>query len=77
MLRITDVLLRNLIFDVVEKDDDKKRVGCKFGTFVNIAPTCGVSFYVLTPKGSTELEWTSLSGSEKVKLLKLFTRLTC
>jgi hypothetical protein len=30
-----------------------------------------ILFYVWTPKGSSELEWTSLSGNEKMKMLKL------
>lgn len=29
-----------------------------------------MSFHIWVPKGSTEIDWTSLSGSEKVKLLK-------
>ena len=39
--------------------------------FCGFVQSCGVSIYVWTPKGSSELEWTSLCGNEKMKMLKL------
>lgn len=74
MLRITDILLRNLILDCKDEDDHLKKNGnrpANVEMFCGLVQSCGVSFYVWTPKGSSELEWTSLSGNEKMKMLKL------
>lgn len=73
MLRITDVLLRNVIFDVLDKDDKAKKQGLtstNLDDFVTLVQSCGVSFHVWTPKGSTEIEWSSLTGLDKIKVLK-------
>ncbi|CAG2215584.1 unnamed protein product [Mytilus edulis] len=73
MLRITDVLLRNVIFDVLDKDDKAKKQGLpstNLEDFVTLVQSCGVSFHVWTPKGSTEIEWSSLTGLDKIKVLK-------
>ena len=74
MLRITDILLRNVILDCKDKDDlDKKESklnGKNLENFVKLVQDCGFSFIIWTQKGNNELDWTSLSGSDKLKLLK-------
>lgn len=73
MLRITDVLLRNLIDDSKDKDDmakqNNQKVQC-IDNLVELIQSCGVAFNIWVPKGSTEIDSISLSGSEKIKLLK-------
>ena len=65
MLRITDILLRNVILDCKYKDDlDKKESklnGKNLENFVKLVQDCGVSFFIWTQKGNNELDWTSLS----------------
>ncbi|VDH98716.1 Hypothetical predicted protein [Mytilus galloprovincialis] len=76
MLRVSDILLRNMINDCKNKDDKiRKEIksGCKpinIDNFEDLVQSCGVVFHICTPKGSNDLEWTSLSGGEKIKLLK-------
>lgn len=73
MLRITDVLLRNLIDDSKDKDDmakqNNQKVQC-IDNLVELIQSCGVAFNIWVPKGSTEIDSISLFGSEKIKLLK-------
>ncbi|CAG2189964.1 unnamed protein product [Mytilus edulis] len=71
MLRITDVLLRNLIDDALEMDDDSKMrriIPINLKKLTELLQSCGVSFHMWHNKAG-EIEWTSLSGTEKVKLL--------
>ena len=72
MLRITDVLLRNLIYDAKSLDSNAKvnrlpQIHLK--GLVKIIQDCGISFAIWDNKAG-EMEWTSLSGSDKIKLLK-------
>lgn len=74
MMRIMDILIRNLIFDAKDCDDKKRtQKTCdpidNLITLVETVQNCGVCFSVWTPKGSTELEWTTLSGGDKIKIL--------
>lgn len=74
MLRITDVLLISLILDFKDTDDHLNKnvnIPANAEFFCGLVQSCGVTFYVCTPKGSSELEWTSLSGNETTKILKL------
>lgn len=73
LLRISDILLRNLIDDTKSLDDKNKVRGLKsdhLGELVSKIRECGVSFNIWTPKGSKEIEWTSLTGSEYKHLLE-------
>jgi len=77
MLRITDILLRNVINDCKNKDDNIRKDIVNSGNpvnivnFENLVQSCGIVFHIWTSKGSNDLEWTSLSGGEKIKMLKL------
>ena len=96
LLRVTDVLLRNLIFKMVELDLKTRRKGAKenLNSLVSVirsqgilsvveqAILCincillGVSFAVWESRDTAgrvqkgQLEWTSLNGTEKLKLLR-------
>lgn len=97
LLRVTDVLLRNLIFKMVELDLKTRRKGAKENldslvsvirsqgilSVVEQAILCiiycillGVSFAVWESRDTAgrvqkgQLEWTSLNGTEKLKLLR-------
>lgn len=83
LLRITDVLLANLIGDAMEWDDKsdflKKKgeaKGVHLHKLVQTINSCGVTFTIWEKKdgdghGSGKMDWTSLMGAEKKKLLKL------
>ena len=76
MLRITDILLINLILDFKDTDDHLNKnvnIPANVEFVCGLVQSCGVTFYICTPKGSSELEWTSLSGNEKMKILKLLS----
>ena len=71
MLRITDVLLRKLIDDAHKLNGDlkvKREVPVNVNKLIELIRDCGVGFAVWNNKGG-ELEWTSLSGTDKLKLL--------
>ncbi|MCG7867336.1 MAG: hypothetical protein JAY74_13350 [Candidatus Thiodiazotropha taylori] len=72
MMRISEVLLRNLIDDALSKDNLAKVLGNPTDNvtlLVNAIQSCGVSFRTWKSK-SGELEWSSLSGNDLKKLLK-------
>ena len=74
MLRITDILLINLILDFKDTDDHLNKnvnIPANVEFVCGLVQSFGVTFYICTPKGSSELEWTSLSGNETTKILKL------
>ena len=71
MLRITDILLKNVIEDCKNKDDNIRKDIVNSGNFENLVQSCGIVFHIWTSKGSNDLEWTSISGGEKIKMLKL------
>lgn len=56
LLRISDILLRNLIFDSKDKEDkyekETKCNGKNLEKLVEVIQSCGVSFYIWVPKGS-------------------------
>ena len=82
LLRFTDVLLSNLIEDAMElddKDDFFKKKGQPKGTHLRkltqLINSCGVTFSVWEKKdgdgkGMGKIDWTSLMGDEKKKLLR-------
>ncbi|XP_076086100.1 uncharacterized protein LOC143056822 [Mytilus galloprovincialis] len=66
-MRIFDVLMRNLIDDVIEKDDKAKLKGENGGyldSLVKSIRDCGVTFSLWTSQGRGDLEWTSLTGND-------------
>ena len=76
LLRITDVLLTNVLDDAMERDekeDNLKARGMEKGVhlkaIVKIINSCGVSFNVWqkqdNAKGVITMDWTSLMGNEK------------
>lgn len=72
-LRICDVLLQNLIDDCKQLDSKLEVLGEKphhLQDFVCKVRECGVSFNTWVDKGNSELNWTSLTGSDYNKLLK-------
>ena len=80
LLRVTDVLLTNLLDDAMERDeieDHLKKRGMEKGVHlkavVNIINNCGITFNVWekqdSPVGKVVMNWTSLMGDEKKKLL--------
>lgn len=83
LLRVTDVLLSNLIEDAMEwddKDDFLKKRGDSKGVHLRrlteLINSCGLSFSVWEKKdgdgkGSGKMDWTSLMGNEKKKMLKV------
>jgi hypothetical protein len=80
LLRVTDILLSNLIEDAMELDDKKdflKKRGDPKGVYLHrltqLINSCGVTFSVWEKrddhgKGIRNMDWTSLMGAEK-KLL--------
>lgn len=83
LLRITDVLLSKLIKDAMEWDDKddflkKKREpkGIHLRKFTQAISSCEITFSVWEKKdgdgkGCGKMDWTSLMGDEKKKLLRL------
>ena len=86
LLRITDILMTNLIEDAMERDDkesilltqrrEKLERGKHLRKLAETINSCGVTFNVWEKKnadgkGSGTMDWTSLMGGEKRKLLKL------
>ncbi|XP_028408194.1 uncharacterized protein LOC114530773 [Dendronephthya gigantea] len=81
LLRVTDILLSNLIEDAMELDDKKdflKKKGEPKGVclqrLAQLINSCGVTFNVWEKrdddgKGIGKMDWTSLMGAEKKKLL--------
>ena len=86
LLRVTDVLTRNVLDEMIEWDDEeshKKKVakpasiGQHLKKAVDAINKCGVTFQVWEKKnadgkGSGTYDWTSLMGNEKKLLLKTF-----
>ncbi|XP_074662584.1 uncharacterized protein LOC141915078 [Tubulanus polymorphus] len=82
LLRVGDVLLRNLIFDIKDVDDEASFardlsasvIGQNLHGLVRLIQECGVVFHIwevrdpVTLKGTGKLEWSSLQGSEFKKL---------
>lgn len=85
-LRITDVLTRNVLDEMIELDDEESHkrkvanpsvIGQHLQTAVEAINKCGVTFWVWEKKnadgkGSGTYDWTSLMGNEKKLLLKTF-----
>ena len=82
LLRITDVLLTNLLDDAMERDEKEDNVktrgmekGLHLKAIVQLINDCGVTFTIWekqdSANGATMIEWTSLMGDEKKKLLTL------
>jgi hypothetical protein len=81
LLRVTDILLSNLIEDAMELDDKKDFLnkkgepkGVNLRKITQLINSCGVTFSVWEKwnedgKGIRKLDWTSLMGAEKKKLL--------
>ena len=72
-MRIFDVLLRNLIDDVIDKDDSaklNKEKGDYLVSLVESIRKCGVSFSTWSSKVRGDLDWTSLTGNEMKKVVK-------
>ena len=80
MLRITDVLIGNVVEDAMQWDDKesfltgKKKVHLE--KLIQAINSCGVSFSVREKrnadgKGSGTWEWTSLMGDDRKTLLKI------
>ena len=82
MMRVTDRLTENLIFEVMERDSQAdiskgrgEKKGVHLDTLVNSIKGIGISFSIWEKKnadgkGSGSFEWTSLIGSDK-KLMEL------
>ena len=72
MMRITDVLLRNLVDDAMSKDQYAKLLGQatdNLELLIKAIQSCGVSFRTWTSK-TGDFEYTSLSGNDKKTLLR-------
>jgi hypothetical protein len=79
LLRITDVLTRNLVFEMVRLDLQERQRGSSgsithLEAFVTTVRECGISFNVWEKreadrKPTGRYEWTSLMGRDKKKLL--------
>uniref|UniRef100_A0A1X7UWC9 Uncharacterized protein n=1 Tax=Amphimedon queenslandica TaxID=400682 RepID=A0A1X7UWC9_AMPQE len=68
MLQITDVLLRNLIYAAASKDSSVIQSNeTTLNLLIQIIRDCGVTFH---RKKKDNLEWTSLRGTDKKKLLQ-------
>lgn len=84
MLRVTDILIENLIEDAIQWDDKegclsaKKRSVEKSQHVINLVKAinnCGVSFSIWEKRnadgrGSGTWDWTSLMGNDRKKLLR-------
>lgn len=84
MLRVTDVLIGNIIEDVMQWDDKesarahtgKKTIHLHVDKLTQAINSCGVSFSVWEKrnadgKGSGTWDWTSLMGDDRKTLLKV------
>ena len=82
MLRICDVLLRNLIYEAKDKDaeaqfngKEKVMIGENLNSLCTCIRECGVTFHMWEAKdpvshaGTGKLEWSSLQGPDMKKLL--------
>ena len=76
LLRITDVLMRNLVFEMVRLDLQDRHSGSTtyLEALVTTVRECGISFNVWEKreadrKPTGRYEWTSLMGKDKKKLL--------
>lgn len=76
MLRVMDVLLGNVVSQVVELDVKVNRKqadplqGAKLQKLVESIKACGVPFRIWRKDSSSSaLDWTSLGGAEKKKVL--------
>ena len=68
LLRITDVLIRNLILAAVAEDHPAKPLtGRMVKALITAIKSCGVHFMVVD---KAQYEFTSLNGNDKKKLLK-------
>lgn len=86
LFRVTDVLTRNVLDEMIEWDDEethKKKVskpsaiGQHLKKSVETLNKCGIAFHVWEKKnadgkGSGTYDWTSLMGNEKKMLLRTF-----
>ena len=86
LLRVTDVLTRNLLDEMIEWDVEEahknkvsnpKAIGQHLQEAVQTINKCGVTFHVWEKKnadgkGSGTYDWTSLMGNEKKLLLRTF-----
>ena len=81
MLRVMDVLIQGLIDTVLAYDRHQHRLsrskrsfkaldGPMLNNLVMAIKSCGVSFYVFEPGNDGKMEWPSLLGNDKLKLLK-------
>ena len=74
-LRITNVLIENIISQAVEGDIKASRrptdilSGQKQQILVSNINMCGVSFQIWQKRDTKKLDWTSLGGAEKKKVL--------
>lgn len=72
LLRITDVLTRNVILHAVEQDIQARQSDHFLSTLEACVHECGITFKVWQKKdGSGKYEFTSLRGGDKKKLLSL------
>lgn len=72
LMRITDILLRNVIDDASGKDQHSRLFREKsdnLAILTSAIESCGVSFKTWTTK-TGEMEYTSLTGTDKKKVLK-------
>jgi hypothetical protein len=82
MLRVCDILLRNLIFEVKDTDAElnfngtgRDLIGPNLKSLCQCINDCGVTFHLweakdpVTREGSGKLDWTSLQGPDMKKLL--------
>ena len=84
LLRITDVLIEAAIDTVTQYDQHEhaqsggrhsvlnKLDGAMFQKLITAINSCGVQFKVWEERDSAALNWTSLMGPDKLKLLKKF-----
>ena len=75
LLRIFDVLLRNLIFMAIQLDQHQKS-DQHLLTLKTAIRSCGVTFEIWPSddkKNSSNYEWTSLTGRDRKKVLKVCT----
>ncbi len=81
LLRVTDILLANIIEDAMELDDKEDFLkkgepkGVHLRKLTQLINSCGITFSVWEKrnedgKGSGKMDWTSLMGDEKKKLLR-------
>ena len=78
MLRVTDVLTRNLITAAIKYDKEMTTIkratydilsGDMVKNLLTAIRSCGVTFEIRSNKTTTGFDFTSLMGKEKVKLL--------